>query len=168
MTQPEGFIIPNRNNHVCELSKAIYGFKQAPRAWYEHFRYVLLQYNFIQSQSDLSLFILHTKIEVAYILIYVDDIIITGSSTPLLDRIIHHIQFVFALKDLGPLHYFLGIQTIRDQHGLHLSQSTYVHDLFMGLNMTHLKPTSTPMTVGHQLSLHDGSSMADPACTATP
>lgn len=91
MSQPEGYVDHLRPHHVCQLSKAIYGLKQAPRAWYERFRSVIIQWNFVQSKSDLSLFIYHANATTIYVLIYVDDIIITGSSSMLVDRTIHRL-----------------------------------------------------------------------------
>lgn len=77
MAQPFGFVDPEYSNHVCRLNKAIYGVKQAPRAWYIELRTYLLSVDFINSVSDTSLFI-RKGINPIYVLVYVDDIIVTG------------------------------------------------------------------------------------------
>jgi hypothetical protein len=79
MVQPPGFINPNCPQHVCKLQKAIYGLKQAPRAWFSRLSTKLLQLGFVGSKVDSSLFIYRTKDVTMYLLIYVDDIIITAS-----------------------------------------------------------------------------------------
>lgn len=72
----------------------------------------LLSLGFQQSLSDSSLFVLHKDKDLVYILVYVDDILITGSNSDLITTLIAQLRTAFALKDLGPLHYFLGIEAI--------------------------------------------------------
>uniref|UniRef100_A0A2N9GCF6 Integrase catalytic domain-containing protein n=1 Tax=Fagus sylvatica TaxID=28930 RepID=A0A2N9GCF6_FAGSY len=81
MTQPRGFVDSNFPNYVCKLKKSIYGLKQAPRAWYNELKGALLDLHFSQSKSDPSLFIYHAGGHTMYFLVYVDDLLITGSST---------------------------------------------------------------------------------------
>lgn len=81
MAQPPGFVDHDKPTHVCKLNKAIYGLKQAPRAWYLELRQFLIESSFIKSHKDTSLFMLHSGDTTIYLLIYVDDIIITGSNT---------------------------------------------------------------------------------------
>ena len=94
---------------MCHLNKSIYGLKQAPRAWYSRFATYLLFLGFVEAKSDTSLFIFRRGSETVYILLYVDDIVLTASSTELFQRTISALQREFSLKDLGPLHHFLGI-----------------------------------------------------------
>jgi hypothetical protein len=81
MTRPPCFQHPQFPNHVCKFQKAIYGLKQAPRAWFSRLSSRLIALGFHGSKSDTSLFICRTPIFTIYVLIYVDDIIITSSST---------------------------------------------------------------------------------------
>ena len=81
MTQSHGFIDTVNSTHVCLLSNPLYSLKQAPRAWYERLRQSLLELDFTISPSDPSLFIRKTSTDVAIVLIFMDDILITGSST---------------------------------------------------------------------------------------
>ena len=80
MCQPPGFVDPQFPNHVCHLKKALYGLKQAQRAWYHRLAYFLRQVGFTSSKADTSLFIKRINDFIIYVLIYVDDIIITRSS----------------------------------------------------------------------------------------
>ncbi|CAM8919891.1 unnamed protein product [Rhodiola kirilowii] len=79
MAQPPGFIDHARPDHVCLLKKALFGLKQAPRAWFTKLGSFLLHHGFQSCKSDTSLFIRHSGDSVLYILVYVDDLIITGS-----------------------------------------------------------------------------------------
>lgn len=81
MIQPPGFASENKNP-VCRLHRALYGLKQAPRAWYERLHGALKQFGFKPSRCDPSLFTLSHNGHRLFVLVYVDDIIITGSSTP--------------------------------------------------------------------------------------
>ncbi|XP_062082482.1 uncharacterized mitochondrial protein AtMg00810-like [Humulus lupulus] len=96
------------------------------------------------------------------VLIYVDDIIVTGNDSRKLQDFIARLNAMFSLKDLGPLHYFLGIEVHRDETGLYLSQAKYIKELLTRTAMLHLKPCSTPMTVGKALSKTDGEALKQP------
>jgi hypothetical protein len=109
MAQPQGYIDSSHPHYVCKLHKSIYGLKQAPRAWFESFTTQLLHLGFLASAADSSLFIYHQHNVIAYLLLYVDDIVLTSNSTPFLDGLILQLRTVFDIKDLGPLHYFLGL-----------------------------------------------------------
>ncbi|NAW49762.1 hypothetical protein FGF92_24340, partial [Salmonella sp. gx-f5] len=82
---------------------------QAPRAWYARLSSKLLDYGFLNSKSDTSLFIFNSRGVRLYVLVYVDDILITGSSQAAVSSLIQFLNVEFAVKDLGPLHFFLGI-----------------------------------------------------------
>lgn len=91
MLQPPGFEAKNKHL-VCKLNKALYGLKQAPRAWYEHLTSVLIQFGFSPSKCDPSLFTYTRADALLYVLVYVDDIIITGSSQSLITSLIHKLK----------------------------------------------------------------------------
>nr|GEY62099.1 putative ribonuclease H-like domain-containing protein [Tanacetum cinerariifolium] len=108
MKKPSRFIDPQRPNHVCLLHKSLYGLKHAPRAWFERLSKALFDLGFKCSKTDPSLFIYSRGDTLLYILVYVDDIIVTGNNKVNIDNIICQLGSVFTLKDLGPLNYFLG------------------------------------------------------------
>lgn len=89
-----------------------------------------------------------------YILVYVDDIIITGPSASLVTRFIKLLSNKFSSKDLGFLSYFLGVEVLRHPHGLLLSQKKYISDIIHKANMRDCKPITTPITCSETLTLH--------------
>ncbi|WVZ78279.1 hypothetical protein U9M48_026020 [Paspalum notatum var. saurae] len=107
-SQPAGLVDPARPEMVCQLNKSLYGLKQAPRAWYSRFATFLVSLGFTKAKSNTSLFIYCRGDETAYLLLYVDDIVLTASSQHLLQNIIRSLQQEFAMKDLCVLHHFLG------------------------------------------------------------
>jgi hypothetical protein len=82
--QPTGFADPAHPDFVCRLHKSLYGLKQAPWAWYSRFATYLTTPGFIEAKSNTSLFIFHRGSDTVYLLLYIDDIILTASSTKLL------------------------------------------------------------------------------------
>lgn len=131
MQQPPGYIDSNFPNYICRLRKSIYGLKQAPRAWYIELTTFLLSQGFRKSHADASLFIYHSKDVLAYFLIYVDDIVLTGNTTRFLDECVSKLAARFSIKDLGSLHHFLGVEVIPTSTGLFLSQHRHIHDLLI-------------------------------------
>lgn len=94
-------------------------------------------------------------------MVYVDDVIITGNNDSLIDKFVSMLDTTFALKDLGILHYFLGLQVHYLPSGILLNQEKYVTDLLSKLNWTGLKPTVSPCAVGRRLSINEGVPLAD-------
>ena len=160
MEQPLGYVDPRHPNHVCRLNKALYGLKQAPWAWFHRFSTFLLQFGFHCSCANPYLFVYQRKVSTLYLLIYVDDIVLTGSNPCLLKDFIACLSNEFAMKDLSDLHYFLGIEVHHTPQGLFLSQSKYALDILEQASMVDCKPVSTPMVVGQHLS-GNGSPYAD-------
>ncbi|XP_024178244.1 uncharacterized mitochondrial protein AtMg00810-like [Rosa chinensis] len=99
---------------------------------------------------------------IIYFLLYVDDIVVTGSNDHLLQSFIQCLGRGFDIKDLGPLHYFLGLQVTRHQHGLHLNQLKYAHDILSKNDLLLSKPASTPMSAKSNLSSTAGSLLEHP------
>jgi hypothetical protein len=107
--QPTGFVSTTNPNYVCTLNKSLYGLKQAPRTWFLKFTSFLLKLGFRGSRSDTLLFVLQHGSSSAYLLLYVNDIILIASTQTLLQQIISKLQTAFSMTDLGPLDRFLGI-----------------------------------------------------------
>jgi len=162
MEQPQGFIHPSFPHYVCRLHKSIYGLKQAPRAWFTRLSQALLNLGFNGSQVDSSLFLYHADSVHIFLLVYVDDIILTGNHEETMNVLIAKLKVDFAMKDLGPLGYFLGIQAIRDTNGLHLRQTKYIIDLLNRTHMAESKPYRAPCTAGSKMSKYDGEVLLDP------
>ncbi|KAL9250808.1 Retrovirus-related Pol polyprotein from transposon RE1-like protein [Drosera capensis] len=121
MRQSFGFIYPTLSSHVCRLHKALYGLRQAPRAWFHRFSSFLLRSGFTQAKSDSSMFVFRRHSQVLILLLYVDGIVVTGSSYTFLSSFILVLSSEFAIKDLGDIHYFLDIQVLRTPTSLFLS-----------------------------------------------
>ena len=111
---------------------------------------------FIHSVSDTSLFIYKDGNQLAYLLLYVDDIVLTASSDALLRSIIVRLHTEFAITDLGALHHFLGISVTRSSDGLFLSQRQYALDLLQHDGMSECHSTLTPVDSKSKLSATDG------------
>ena len=161
MEQPPGYTDPQFPQHVCRLKRALYGLKQAPRAWFHRFSSFLLKLGFHSSQADFSLFVYHSSLGTVYLLLYVDDMIITGSTPSLVHTFITRLSNEFSMKDLGDLHYFLGVEVQANEKGLFLSQTKYALDLLQRASMIDAKPISTPFVVGQHLSA-EGTLFSDP------
>jgi len=116
----------------------------------------------VEAKSDTSLFIYHHVAETAYLLLYVDDIVLTASSESLLRRIIASLQQEFAMKDLGALHHFLGVAVEPHPAGLLLHQRQYTLDILERARMTDCKPCSTPVDTQGKLSETEGTPVTDP------
>ena len=161
MSQPPGYKHSVYPNHVCKLQRAIYGLKQAPRAWFSRLSNKLLDLGFHGSRSDSSLFIYKTTSLTMFILIYVDDIIITASKPESIDDLLLSLTHDFAVKDLGNLNFFLGIEVLSNPHGIILSQHRYIIDLLHRTKMSEAKPITTPMASTTSLSAFEGELFPD-------
>ncbi|WVZ49645.1 hypothetical protein U9M48_000985 [Paspalum notatum var. saurae] len=155
--QPPGFEDPVHPDYVCRLDKALYGLKQAPRAWYSRLSKKLCDLGFKSSKADTSLFFYNNGSVSIFILIYVDDIIVASSKQEAVAALLQDLQKDFALKDLGELHYFLGIEVNKTHDGNILTQEKYVYDLLHKVGMTNCRPVNTPLSTSEKLSIHEGS-----------
>jgi histone deacetylase 1/2 len=162
MTQPPGFISSD-SSLVCRLHRALYGLKQAPRAWYDRLTQALILFGFQPSKCDPSLFVYNHKGITLYVLVYVDDILLTGSSSTLLQDLISKLNSQFALKHMGKPDYFLGIEVHHLPNGnMLLTQSKYIRDLLHRANMAEAKGITTPMVSSLKLSRFGPDSLPDP------
>ena len=162
MAQPPSFVDPHHPNYVCRLQKTFYGLKQAPRAWFHRLSQKLHDLHFVSSKSNPSLFIHSTATHTTFVLVHVDDIQVMGSSSQYISALIQDLHHTFSIKDLGPLHYFLGIETNPTTHGLLLTQTKYTHDLLTHTHLEHSKPAPTPITPVLTLSKNHGTPLSDP------
>ncbi|GJU68938.1 ribonuclease H-like domain-containing protein [Tanacetum coccineum] len=161
MHQPPGFVDSVHPDYVCHLQRSLYGLKQAPRAWFQRFASFVTRIGFQHSKTDTSLFVFHRGPDVAYLLLYVDDIILTASSTAFLQRIISLLHGEFAMTDLGSLNYFLGVSAQRTASGMFLSQSKFAVEILERANMQKCNPCKTPVDTESKLG-PDGEPVSDP------
>lgn len=154
--QSPGFESTNKEI-ICKLNRALYCLKQASWAWYERAHYHLVGLGFTSSHCDPSLFIYSRGSTCLYLLIYVDDILISGSLSTLVHDLIHKLNAKFALKQLGQLDYFLGIEV------KHLwTQSKYIWESLSHENMSDAEVISSPMTSSYKLAKLGADSVSNP------
>jgi hypothetical protein len=115
-----------------------------------------VQLGFSASKADISLFLFNKNGIQIYFLIYVDDIIIISSSSAATDWLLGQLLDDFAVKDLGPLSYFLGIEVSHHSDGLTLTQRKYIHDLLSRINMLPASSVATPMVPTEKIASSDG------------
>ena len=119
MEQPQGFI--QDSTLVCKLKKYIYGLKQAPRAWYAKMDSFLLSAGFTRGNFNPNVYILWWDDSQLLLVLYVDDLIIIGSTTSIIDNVKATLQDRFLMIDLGLLHYLLGVEIHQSSSGITLS-----------------------------------------------
>ncbi|KAJ0567388.1 putative RNA-directed DNA polymerase [Helianthus annuus] len=144
MTIPDG-LNACHHNKVCKLNKSLYGLKKAPRMWNEKLVNALLKIGFYQSKCDYSMFIKSDNNVFIVMLVYVDDIILTGNNKQEINNVKRLLQSEFKIKDLGLLKFFLGIEVIKTTEGICLSQRKYCVDLLNEFGMSGCKPVSCPI-----------------------
>ncbi|GMJ02608.1 cysteine-rich RLK (RECEPTOR-like protein kinase) 8 [Hibiscus trionum] len=157
MTQPPGYEQGNSKRLVCKLNKAIYRLKQASRAWFETLKVYLISSGLYVSKSDSSLFVRVLNDRMVYLLVYVDDIIVTGCDCTEVQTVIDDLHKHFSLKDLGTLNFFLGIEVVYAQDCLVLNQKKYIKDLLQRSGLADAKGLPTPMVSNLHLSMVVGS-----------
>ena len=128
MEQPIGFIQTD-SSLVCRLKKSLYGLKQAPRAWYAKMDNFLLESGFSRCHSDNTVYTKTVGNSLIILVLYVDDLILTGSDPILINHVKSSLKKKFEMTDLGHLHYFLGLQVLQSKEGISLSQSKYACDI---------------------------------------
>lgn len=161
MKQPPGFVDPTLPSHVYRLHKSLYGLKQAPRAWYTRLSDFLLYIGFLASKVDTSLFILSDGTNIFYLLVYVDDILLTSSNSVMLHHLVQLLSSEFKLRDLGNVHYFLCIEVQSIGMGLMLRQQKYILDILTRAGMTSCNPVDTPVSPS-KLALQSDHPFSDP------
>jgi hypothetical protein len=130
--QPEGFETFDRDSHVCRLKRALYGMKQAPCAWYTRIDIYFIGLGFTKSEVDANLYQIVVEGKLLIIVLYVDDLILTGDEE-------------LMMKDLGLLHYFLGLEIWQRCGELFVSQGKYAREILCKFHMEGCKPMDTPL-----------------------
>lgn len=148
MSIPPEHHLVNRPDLACKLNKAIYGLKQSPRAWYAKLSHVLINIGLKRSSADPSLFVKKGFFGTTIVLVYVDDIVITGDDQGEISKLKALLHKKFAIKDLGVLKYFLGLEVAYSNKGIFLNQRKYVLDLLHEIEKIGVKPVDTPIESG--------------------
>jgi hypothetical protein len=122
--KPQGFEVEDRKSHVCRLKKALYRLKQAPRAWYGHIDSFLTILGFTKSKADSNIYFKIMNNKPIILLLYVDDLFLTGEEK-LIAGCKRRLASEFEMKDLGLMHYFLGLEVWQILERIFLNQGKY-------------------------------------------
>ena len=149
--QPEGFVVKGSENKVYKLRKALYGLRQAPRAWNEKLHTVLCELNFERCLKEPSLYRKKQHEDLLLVAVYVDDLLVAGSNIEMIHEFKRAMAAKFEMSDLGRLSYYLGIEVIQREGSIILSQERYATRILeeaglMGCNSAHI-----PMDAGVKL-----------------
>jgi hypothetical protein len=159
MHPPPGVQLPP--GHACHLKRALYGLKQAPRAWFARFSSVVITAGFTPSDHDPTLFVHTSSRGRTLILLYVDDMLITGDDPEYIAFVKAHLCDQFMMSDLAPLSYFLGIEVESTAAGHNLSHAKYIRDLLDRSGPTDSQTAATPMELHLHVKSSDGAPLAD-------
>lgn len=147
---------------VCRLKKALYGLRQASRQWHHKLSVTLVSIGFSHSKSDYSLYSKVKDEVITLVLIYVDDILISGNCGKSIDKLKAELSAHFHMKDLGPVSYFLGLEIDRSNAGFFVSQRKYTLDLIKEFGMMKATPLKLPMDTHLHLTPDKGELLNDP------
>jgi len=142
--KPLGFEVRDREAYVCKLKKALYGLKQAPRACYARIDAYLQRIGFTKSFVELNIYIKVVDGEPVIILLYVDDLLLTGVEGRIEERK-KQLAAEFDIKNLGLMHYYLGLEVWQGIHEVYLGQGKYVIKMLKRFDMMDCKPMTKPM-----------------------
>lgn len=151
VSQPEGYLVKGKVHLVLKLKKALYGLRQAPRAWNVRLDKCLKKLEFRKCASEQAVYIRGTSVSTVIIGVYVDDIIVTGSDIKQIALFKQQMTVVFEMSDFGLLSFYLSIEV--DQQGDHmtLKQSSYAKKVLTRFGMDDCNPTKIPMDTGMKL-----------------
>jgi len=160
MEQPEGFRTPDSGKKVCRLVKSLYGLKQAPKKWHEKFDHAMITNGFKINECDKCVYVKETGDDYIILCLYVDDILIVGSSDKLVKSTKHMLNSRFDMKDMGLANVILGIKIIKTADGLVLSQAHYVDKILDKFNKNDSSIARTPLDNSLHLSKNRGTGVS--------
>ena len=149
------------SNKVCHLRHALYGLKQAPRAWFAKFRSTISRLGYMASHYDSALFLRRTDKGTILLLLYVDDMIITGDDLSDIQELKDFLNQQFEMKDLGHLSYFLGLEITHFTNGLYITQAKYAFELLSRAGLTDSKTVDTPVELNTHLTPSGGKPLSN-------
>ena len=148
------------STHVCKLKKALYCLKQAPRAWYGWIDGFLTSLGFTKSLADPNLYCKVMDDEPVILLLYVDDLFLTGNDKRI-SECKEKLAAEFEMKDLGMMHYFLGLEVWQNPEGVFLNQGKYAIEILKRFDMLESKAIATPMDTHLKLLADTSLELAD-------
>jgi hypothetical protein len=158
--QPQGFEVEDKKNHVWKLKKALYGLKQAPRVWYGRIDGFLTILGFTKSKANSNLYFKVMNDELVILLLYVDDLFLTREEK-LITECKKKLASNFEMKDLGLMHYFLGLGIWQSPERIFLNQGTYAVEMLKRFDMLECKSMNTPMEAKLKILVDTSSKLID-------
>ena len=153
MKQPEGFEVKDKEHLVCKLYRSLYGLEQSPRCWNEALNSQLKKMHFKQLENYPCIYTLTSGGEIFLTAVYVDDIILARKSSTRIQEFIKSISESFHIKDMGKLHYFLGVKIVYPGSGkIWIGQPAYTAEVLKRFQMENSKPIATPIDTGAKLT----------------
>jgi hypothetical protein len=159
--QPQGFEVEDRTTHAYRLKKDLYGLKQAPRAWYGIIDSFLMSLGFTKSKVDYNHYFKVMNDQQVIFLLYVDELFLTGEENLITDCK-KKIVAEFEMKDLGLMHYFLGLQVWQSPKKIFLNQGKYAMEILKAFDMLECKSMNIPMETKVKLLVDTSSKLVDP------
>lgn len=150
--QPQGFVLKGHEDKVLRLVKALYGLRQAPRAWYAKLDSSLIKLDFRRSSSEHAVYLRGVGERRLVVGVYVDDLVITGGSSRDIAEFKSQMKGMFQMSDLGLLHYYLGLEVSQTAEGITLGQKGYAAKILQNAGLTECSPSLTPMEPRLKLS----------------
>jgi hypothetical protein len=145
MDQPEGFVVKGQERMVCKLVKSLYRLKQAPKQWHDKFDRTLTSVGFVTNEADKCVYYRYGGGEGVILCLYVDDILIFGTSLGVIKEVKYFLSQKFEMKDLGEANVILNIKLIKGENGgVTLSQTHYVEKMLSRFGYSNSKPAPTP------------------------
>ena len=156
--QPKGFLVKGKEGWVLRLKKALYDLKQAPRAWYFKLHSCLHSLGFIKSDYEQSLYLKRSDANILIVGVYVDDLIVTGSSFVVIEDFKAEMTREFDMSNLGSLSSYLGIKVKRGKDFIFLSQTTYAQKVLQHAKLGECNSAFTPLETRAQFTYEEGKS----------
>ena len=162
MEIPDGFPGADDPTQVCKINRALYGLKQSPKAWYDRISAWLCNHGLTRSKSDPNMYYSKNDHRIVILLLYVDDLLITGNDDKAINTLKQRLQHEFEMTDLGEAQQYLGVEISRHPNGIFLNQEGYISKLLKKFNLRTCNPTKLPIDPKLQLSRNMGTSKTDP------
>jgi len=160
--QPPGFVLRGHENKVLHLVKALYGLRQAPRAWYAKLDSSLIELGFQRSNSEHAVYLRGSGDHRLVVGVYVDDLVITGGNDNDISKFKEEMKSKFQMSDLGLLHYYLGLEVTQSEAGITVCQSAYAAKILESAGLAGCNPSHTPMEPRLKLSKQSSAPAVDP------
>ena len=161
MQPPLGLSV--ESNEVCHIQCALYGLKQTPQAWFAKFSSTISRLGDMASHYNSALFFRHIDTSIILLLLYVDDMIITGDDLIGIQELKNFLSQQFEMKDLGFLSYFLGLEITHSTDGLYITQAKYASELLSRVGLTNSKTVDTLVELNAHLTPTGGKPLSNPS-----